>query len=205
MKKSPVMALVLGVILSIAAPAFAKGVDQVTISDGNTEVTVSVSDSENGPVDPLVGQARFFDGLWIESAGQRLPGRPDGELGDAITFAWRFPALGTEMAESTVVQLVYLDADGGPVAYVAGGQTFYGDVTADAWFPVAPELRDTLSEMGFAVSGAAPRVIGGDAQGKAATDDSSTWLWLAVGLAGLAVIAVLVQSGALRRRTQRMA
>ena len=205
MKKSLLLALVVGVVLSIGAPALAKGVDQVTISDGDQEMTVSVSDSENGPMDPIVEDARFFDGLWIESAGQRLPGRPSGPLGEAITLAWRFPALGTEIAESTVVQLVYLDAAGGPVAYVAGGQTFYGDVTAESWFPVAPELRQTLTDIGFGMTAAAPRITGGEAQGKAATDDSSTWLWLVVGLGGLAVIAVLVQSGALRRRTQRMA
>ncbi len=68
---------------------------------------------------------------------------PAGDLGPRVTAEWR---LGPG---NTVVEYLYLSAEGGPMGHIPGGQELYGEVIQEAWFPLAPDIAERLAAVGF--------------------------------------------------------
>ena len=146
---------VVGLILAIAAPAGAKGVDAVTLSGGGIEVTFvgSGEPNTNTKLAQLAESVRFYEALWADGPESIAPA---GDLGPRITAQWRFPvgpgAPTMIVQYPVIIQYLYLDAEGGPVGHIPGGQALYGDVYPESWFPLAPEIADHLAAVGFDVT-----------------------------------------------------
>lgn len=211
---------VVGLVLALAVPAFAKGVYQVTLIGGGQEVTFTGTALSSLP-ESIQLSIQLYDGLWGD--GERVA-RPTGDLGPRITALWLFSRGAAEGLP--IVQYLYPFAEGGPVGLIPGGQAFFGgDRVVEAWFSVADALTDDLAAVGFdltllnptaktvvATTSTAPAaVVVGDvtpvAQAAEAlsTTDSGWSPLAALGLIGAVVVAVLVaRSSIMRRRDQRM-
>ncbi len=144
-----VVAWVAGLVLAMAAPAFAKGAYQVTLTGGGQEVIFTWNNGNNGErstnaaLSNLVGSARLFDGL---SMDDRVFAEPSGDLGPQITAVWLF--IGPN-GDIPVVQLLYPFAEGGPVVHFPAGQVFIDEPIRDAWFPLGPDIGEDLAAAGF--------------------------------------------------------
>ncbi len=209
------VAWIVGLVMAIAIPALAKGVDAVTLSGGGEEVFFAGSGepNTNTKLSNLADGAHFFEGLW---ADEPQATRPAGELGPRITAEWHFPG---GLSEGVIiVQYLYPAAEAGPVGHIPGGQEHYQEVNQDNWFPLAPDIVEDLAAVGFDVTavGLESAAVTDSAPPKAAAPtataareatpslpSASTIPWLmAVGLATGAVFALL---GIMRRRIQRRA
>lgn len=132
-------------LLAIAIPAAAKGVDGVTLTAGDQEVVIDWSHvyGTDGDLDSLVRGTYLYDIDWIN--GESDP-EPVGDLGPVVIAAWNFP----HPVGAALVQELYPFADGGPVGHIEGGQAYYGEMTtADIWHPLRPEITEMLSEAGL--------------------------------------------------------
>ncbi len=223
MKRLSIAAWVVGLVLAMAVPAFAKGVHQVILTGGGQEVVFAGSGepNTNTVLSDLAGSTKLFDGLWAN--GDRIP-RPTGDLGPQITAVWLFigPA-----GDIPIVQYLYPFAAGGPVGQIPGGQVFLDDTVDEAWLTLADDFAVNLTAAGFdlamleptaeAVAAVAtPPAPGVTAtreatpEAKAETAPSETdsgWpaLWPLALLAALAGSTLVVRSGIIGRRIRRVA
>ena len=186
-----------GLILAIAAPAGAKGVDAVTLSGGGIEVTfVGFGEpNTNTKLAKLAESARFYEALWADAPESNSP---TGDLGPRITAEWRFPVGAPTMIVQypVIIQYLYLDAEGGPVGHIPGGQELYGDVYPESWFLLAPEIAEHLAAVGFDVT-----TLDSTATSDTISPGALPWLFAFV----VAVGAALAFSGIMgRRRIRRM-
>lgn len=147
--RSIVIAGVLAVVMAITPAALAKGpLGAVIEGDGVTGQLVIDQPGELGQgtaMSELVEAAGFFELTFGDAAGV-LDEAPTDTLGkQRIVITW-------DMADGdTIVQEVYHKAAGGPVSYVAPGQTFWEDTeqTAGGWF-VTGDIAGPLIELGVA-------------------------------------------------------
>lgn len=209
------VAWIAGLVMAIAIPALAKGVDAVTLSGGGEEVFFAGSGepNTNTKLSNLADGAHFFEALWEDEPQVT---RPAGDLGPRVTAEWRFPTSATEA--TIIVQYLYPAAEAGPVGHIPGGQELYQEVNQDNWFPLAPDIVEDLAAIGFDVAAvglesaavtdpappkAAPPTATAAREATPSRPSASTIPWLMA--VGLAMGAVLALSGIIRRRIQRTA
>ena len=142
-----VVGWVVGLVLALAVPAFAKGTYQVTLTGGGQEVTIEGSGepSTNTKLSNLADSARLFEGLWTDDRLVPVP-QPSGNLGPQITAVWLFIGPSDDIP---VVQHLYPFAEGGPVAHILSGQVFIDEVIWEAWLPLDSDIGADLAAVGF--------------------------------------------------------
>ncbi len=168
------------ILFGFSDPVSAKGPQSATISGPGIDRPIELLDTSD--ID-LVVKLMEQTGLWYDT-GDPLPfGEPKGELGHSYTLTWINsgpPAKST--ADRTIRQLIYLDAEGGPVLHTPAQDNLQGwGPGVIGWFAAPPGLRDTLTELGVPISSppsydeAAPSEISAD---NALTERESTQaLW----------------------------
>lgn len=136
-------------LLSIAsAPAaLAKGPVGATIEGDGIEGMLEIDQpgelGQGTPMSHFVDELGFFDLVFGESA-KKYAAQPTNALGDSrLVISW-------DMAGETIVQELYLEADGGPVTHVAAGQKFWEGTgtTTGGWKRVDSRIAGTLVALG---------------------------------------------------------
>jgi hypothetical protein len=189
-------------VLAVQGVAFAKGPDEVTIEGDSLPAPVVLSGHEGGagPFGALVEQAGFFQGTFGQEPDPMLDAAPTDDLGPELTLTWRVP--GPSGATDTVHQLVYLDAEGGPLTYMPAGQPFFDeDETRGGWYRAPAGLLDTVAT-----------ITGLDPEAPAAPADppppppapTPGWPVWVIGAAAVAVSALAGAGVALSRRRLRV-
>ena len=150
MRRTVVSSVVVFVLAS-AVPALAKGAYQVTLTGGGQVVTSTGEGSHetNSAISDLIEAAELYNGMWFDYGarpdGPWIP-QPEGDLGPRIEAVWLFIGPNRDIP---VVQYLYPLAPDGPVAHIPGGQVFIDEVTRDTWFPIADDVDEALSALGF--------------------------------------------------------
>jgi hypothetical protein len=182
-------------VLAIQGVAFAKGPDEVRIEGDSLPAPVVFSGHEggSGPFGALVEQAGFFQASFGQQPDPMLGAAPTDDLGTALTLTWRVPGpSGTD----TIRQLVYLDAEGGPLTYTPAGQPFFGtEETHGGWFRAPAALLATVETITGSPSSSPPAPV----------DPPPSWPVWAIGVAAVAASAVVGAGVAISRRRVRVA
>jgi hypothetical protein len=159
LRRIAVLGLVGGVILAIAGPASAKGVESATIEGPGLAEPVSIDYETLGVNDDTL--QRFLDstGFWYlfyapdpawGLPGELITGPPMGDLGPEYVVTWY---LGGEAYPAP--SYLYPLAPGGPLVHVEEGAPggFHGTPAKlpGGWFAAEPELLDMLEVYGVAV------------------------------------------------------
>ena len=177
------MTALVAIIVATAGLAVAKGPESATITGPGLDEPLELVDwSNRDAMSALMEQT----GIWFDT-GRALEEPPD-TLGPAYVIAWvNSGPPGLPVAERTIVQEVYLAADGGPVLHTPTqastenwGQRVLG------WRTAPPELSDTLASLGVPV----------DALDTAGPARSLLWS----GLGAAALIVIVAKLALLRRR-----
>ncbi len=142
------IALLIVAFLINAPAAFAKGPSGATIEgDGVKGAVVVERPGELGQgtaMSRLVEAVGFFELTFGESA-KVSAGQPTKSLGKSrLVITW-------DMTDGdTIIQHIYHDAAGGPVAHMAPGQRFWADTatTAGGWFTITGDIATPLVELG---------------------------------------------------------
>jgi hypothetical protein len=199
--KTPIfLAIITVVVLVSAAPAFAKGPDQATISGPGLARPIVVSGfGEPGSTDKL-GELADGSGLFLamfgpgNSAGQRLAtDAPTSTLGPKYDLTYRVPD-GTSTG-GLVRQDLYPDAAGGPVTYTAAGQAVFGTRTNGGWYRAPAAFGSLLSAIGVPASNATPQQSPStmsNAAGRSVTTPANDTPWLPIAIASLLAVSTLV-------------
>ncbi len=165
-------ALAGAMLLGFLLPASAKGPESVTIFGPGIEQPLELIDPDDFS---LLVTLMEQTGLWY-GTGDPIA-RPPGELGPAYILTWINggpPALLPE--ERTITQLLYLDAQGGPLIHTPDQETLANwGPGVTGWFAAPEGLRETLLALGAPVAAAPMRGLNAGTIG----------LLLAVGLLGL--------------------
>jgi hypothetical protein len=190
-------------VLALAGPARAKGIQSATISGPGLDEPIQVAQPDSSKLPALTG-------FWDVMPGQPAPPALTDEastpqLGPRYTITWR---LMTHADETTAIhQDLYLDAEGGPLVHTAAGQPIFDGGTVGGWYEAPAALRDMLRSLG--VPPASVTRAGGSSAAKpqgttAASSDGSPWpaLFIAV-TAGLALAGVAGATVVRRRRARR--
>jgi hypothetical protein len=151
MKRLPLFAAALGTALVFPTVAVAKGPDRASITGpGLKQPVVIEGDGEGGssPLGTLASQGGFFAQMYGASGFGSLAVRPKAKLGPRYLVTYRVP--GGEGGVSTVQQDLYPYAAGGPVTYMARGQTFWEiQRTAGGWARGTQSLKALLVHAGL--------------------------------------------------------
>lgn len=180
-------------VLALPATALAKGPSEAVISGpggGDGGGMTFTGDGEGGgtPLGDLTMQAGFFPASFGQQPDPMLASRPR-DLGPKYTITYSVPGPNNELDK--LRQDVYPYAPGGPVTYMAPGQSFFGtERTRGGWFQAAPQLKATL-----VAAGLPSRPTAGTSEGTSV----STNLFSALAVALFLVAATAVF---LRRRTR---
>jgi len=135
-------------LLTAMPTVLAKGAGEVTILRPGVDEPVIVT----GHAEPRSGTmlADLADATRLYEATFGLDGsrfridEPPARLGPPIVLDWGF--LGPGSSPDVVRQHLYLDAAGGPLAYVAAGQSLFGtELTAGGWATADPDAADLLA------------------------------------------------------------
>ena len=129
-------------VLLTGLPAVAKGPGSATISGPGGSVEVSPGNYQYHDQDP------FWD-LQSESGviplalmdGDELGTRPVGDLGEPLIVTW-------EMGDRDIVQFMYMNAEGGPVAHVEPDPA---NGVRGGWHRTLPSLRTALEDLGIEI------------------------------------------------------
>lgn len=138
------LCLALVIILLPATSALAKGPVRATVQGPGGTVTVAVGAYQYVDQDPFwdfrdesgVISLAFMDG---GLAGQR----PTGDLGEPLTVTW----------DMGIVQLFYMNAEGGPVTFIEPDAVNY---VRGGWYKAGPGLVVALDELGIEIPPPSP-------------------------------------------------
>jgi hypothetical protein len=171
----------------LAASAAAKGPAKASVEGPGLDEAVVFVGSGEGPGSPLGNltmAAGFFPAVFAQSPDPMLSGRPAGRLGPEYTITYTVP--GPSGAASQIRQKLYPYAAGGPVTYMAPGQSVFDTAsTRGGWYEADTSLKGTLVEAGLPRT--APATGGGDSM--SAVD---VWPWVLGGIAALALAAASI-------------
>lgn len=152
-------ALVPPLLWLMAGTVLAKGPESVTITgpgiDQPLELMKAVGGS--GSCDPDCSDSplvRLMEqtGLWYASGDLPIPlDEPAEELGSGHTLTWvRLGAPDETLAQRTIRQIIYLEAQNGPIVHTPDQQSLKGwGAGVVGWFRAPPGLPDTLVELGL--------------------------------------------------------
>jgi hypothetical protein len=195
-------AAVAAVVIALAGPASAKGIQSATITGPGIDDPIDVS-----PADGDGDRLSRLTGFWEVMPGQPSPPTftgeaPAGRLGPRYTITWR---LLTGPDETTAIrQDVYPNAEAGPLVHTAAGQPIFDTTTVGGWYAAPFALRDLLGSLGVPGADAAPAATSSAAGSEAARAPSSDGsAWLAVILAATGTVALASVGGALAVRRAR--
>jgi hypothetical protein len=193
----------IGTLLLVPGTALAKGATGAHITGGGSGNsggigTISIDgDGESGSGSAL-SKLADQSGFWAEAYGQQpdptLDSAPSGDLGIFYTITYDMPSPNGGVDHLT--QRIYPYAPGGPVTYMASGQSFFGgEKTSGGWFRASDALKQTLVDLGIS---AKPPVTTTTAP--ATTAATSSLGWPAVVVAAVLVLLVGATIVMLRRR-----
>ena len=147
-------------VLGIAAPAFAKGPDQATITGPGLSAPIVVTGNGEPGSSEALGELCEGSGLFryifqsADGSGAPLTVAPGGNLGPKYLLTYRIPDGSTN--GSTFHQDIYPFAPGGPVTFTASGQTVFGSASGHGWFRTDPAFSKVLTRIGVPGPSAAP-------------------------------------------------
>ncbi len=133
----------------------AKGPESATITGPGIDRPIELIDTANPD---LVTRLMQQTGLWFTTGDLPRPlEEPLAELGPSYTLAWinGIPP-GKSVDERTIVQVIYPDAENGPVIHTPDQEALSGGWGPGVigWFAAPSGLRDTLAELGVPISAA---------------------------------------------------
>jgi hypothetical protein len=142
--------LALVFVLLPALPAAAKGPGSATITGPGGTVEASPGNYRYADDDP------FWD-LQNESGvifmalmpGDEVGKRPAGDLGEPLVVTW-------DMGDRDIVQFLYMNAKGGPVARVEPDPA---TGVRGGWHRTLPGLRTALEDLGIGIPAPGPRSL----------------------------------------------
>jgi hypothetical protein len=185
----------LALVVALAGPAQAKGIQSATITGPGLDEPIDYS-----PPDGNGGDLAALTAVWEVMPGQpQTPAlrdrAPTGQLGPRYRITWR---LMTGPDDVTAIrQDLYPYADGGPLVHTPAGQPIFGESTPGGWRGAPVGLRDRLRALGVPEAGDVPAPSAGGSQ------------WPAVIVAATAVVALAGGGGAFAvhraRRRERVA
>jgi len=173
MRRSAKAVLVIGAAAAavLAAPvaAWAKGPSQATIAGPGLASPVTIGGAgepgSGGRLADLAEGTGLFAAMFGQTPDPMLPTAPTKYLGPRYTVTYLVPGGATD---ARIEQALFPSAAGGPVSYLAPGQTFFDDQrTRGGWYRGSPALLATLRALGIeaaAASAARPAAAGYPAQ-----------------------------------------
>jgi hypothetical protein len=184
--------MTLAVVLVLAGPAWAKGLQSATITGPGLEEPIDVADPDNSKLPALTG-------FWEVMPGQPAPPglveqAPTKQRGPRYRLTWR---LMTDADDTIAIrQDLYPHAAGGPLVHTAAGQPIFDAVTPGGWYAAPLTLRDMLQSLGVPPAGSPP------APAAPSSDDSPGRIAIVVaaGAVGLASVGGAVAVRRARRR-----
>jgi hypothetical protein len=189
--------MTLAVVLVLAGPAWAKGLQSATITGPGLEQPIDVADPDNSKLPALTG-------FWEVMPGQPAPPglveqAPTKQRGPRYRLTWR---LMTDADDTIAIrQDLYPHAVGGPLVHTAAGQPIFDAATPGGWYAAPLTLRDMLQSLGVPPAGSPP------APAAPSSDDSPGRI--AIVVAATAVVALAGGGGAFAvhraRRRERVA
>ncbi|HZA77002.1 MAG TPA: hypothetical protein VE623_11515 [Acidimicrobiales bacterium] len=187
-------------VMALAGPAAGKGAVSATISGPGLDTPIEVT----GAIDP--DETGMWHALSHYPDPALLDAAPAGDLGPRHILTWQVISgqdHETGEHEATPIrQDLYLDAEGGPVAYTAPAQRFRDDVTVEVWYRVPDALRDTLAAAGVPLTG--NKIASeGSAVPPPAPGPSGDPVWPAVAAGAGAGLALVGVGGTLAMRRVR--
>jgi hypothetical protein len=194
--------LALAVVLALAGPAAAKGIESATISGPGLDEPVELGGGNVGKLPDLTA-------FWVVMPGQPetptlADQAPTKQLGPRYTITWR---LMTDADETTAIrQDLYPHAVGGPVVHTAAGQPIFDATTVGGWYEAPVALRDRLSALGVLPASATPADGSSAATPQGAPAPSSggpPWPALIVVVTGTTALAGVGAALAVRRARRR--
>jgi hypothetical protein len=175
--------------LAAAPTALAKGPSHAEITGPGLDRPIvfdGFAESGGIPFSRFVEGVGWFPAVFGQQPSPLLAGRPRGSLGPAYTIRYRVPTGGPR--PTTIVQILYPFAAGGPVVYTRPGQPLFGTRAGGGWFRAAAFVKPMLVKRGLPVSPPASTGSGG-----------VSWLvWLGIGVLG--AVAAVALASRLRRR-----
>ena len=217
MRQRRVLAMLVLALLLAAVPtaAQAKGASAATISGGGPGGLPGGPIDLQGDGEPGAGTdlanlaeaAGVFALLFEDGPGGELASAPAGERGPRYTITWTFP--NGAGGEDKVRQSVWPYAAGGPITYMASGQTVLDATTKGGWYRAADTLRQDLIALGLpdrhplaAPAQAATPAPATPAPAPAQSADPAPALWPRIALGvGLLLAAAAAAALVLRRRS----
>ncbi len=138
--------------LTLAGTAAAKGPSAARIDGPGLAAPLVLAgwgESGEGALGALTMDGGFFATTFGQVPDVRLPGRPQPDLGPRYTVDYTVPA--GETSPSHVLQEIYPYARGGPVLYLASGQTMFngGTETVGGWMRGPETLLAALVSAGL--------------------------------------------------------
>jgi hypothetical protein len=184
--------MTLAVVLVLAGPAWAKGLQSATITGPGLEQPIDVADPDNSKLPALTG-------FWEVMPGQPAPPglveqAPTKQRGPRYRLTWR---LMTDADDTIAIrQDLYPHAVGGPLVHTAAGQPIFDAATPGGWYAAPLTLRDMLQSLGVPPAGSPP------APAAPSSDDSPGRIAIivAAGAVGLASVGGAVAVRRARRR-----
>ena len=141
------VAMLVGVVVALAAPAAAKGVASLTVTgpgipiDAPIEVSGRTHPAELEDIFASSGVPEALPDLGSSALATRA-GTVD--LGPRHALTWHVMTGPGEM--TPLRQDLYLQADGGPLTYTEPGQPIWGGVTRGGWYRAPERLRQALAD-----------------------------------------------------------
>jgi hypothetical protein len=150
-----VVALVAGLLTWSVDAAEAKGPESGNLTGPGLSEPIELIAIDSFPVEwALVEQLMQQTGVWY-ATGDRprsLEDKPEGELGPAYTLTWiNDYRAGGSVDERTARQLIYPDADYGPLIHTQQVPQGWGPGLL-GWFVAPSGLQDTMIELGVPIA-----------------------------------------------------
>lgn len=160
-----IMVVTSAIVVTTAGTGLAKGPESATFIGPDIDEPIELINSDPDHFSELLAQT----GIWAGTSGPRVSSEPAGDLGPVYTLTWiNSGPPGAPIEERTIRQLLYLQAENGPLINTpaqVGLEGWGGDVVG--WFMAPEDLIDTLVALGVPVS-ALPPTGDGQAPDKAA-------------------------------------
>lgn len=140
-------------MFGLAVPALAKGPESGTLSGPGIAEPIELFDQRPAQeIQPPPSRLLDLTHLW---RGAPPPTSPPANLGEAYTITWVNMGPPSATAEErTIVQHIYLDAEGGPLIHTPDqpGLEGWGDGVT-GWFEATALLKDTIKEIAAMAKG----------------------------------------------------